>query len=129
MATKDKGQKPDIQKIKNAAPQQAQGVQLRTDASQSKATLEKVYTGEEIIELYEGGRRDFSGINASGVCFFEFYEHINVWAFKTDLKGINLKKANLEKANLKELDLSGADLEGACTARIYAAKVPSAAFV
>ncbi len=38
-------------------------IELRTYSTSSK---EKLYVGSEIIYLYNGGIRDFSGINAKG---------------------------------------------------------------
>jgi len=71
---------------------------------------------DDILRVYDGGRRDFSGVNLRGanlhranLCGADLS-----WAnlCGADLSWANLRGANLCEANLREADLRGANLSG-----------------
>ncbi|BAY85609.1 pentapeptide repeat protein [Calothrix parasitica NIES-267] len=55
-------------------------------------------TGQELLQLYAAGRKDFIRIQLEP---------------GTNLSGANLNNANLCDANLAEVDFTGANLQGA----------------
>lgn len=72
-------------------------VRNRGDATQQHRGGNMTVKENELIELYEEGRRDFSRVNLG----------------RADLSGINLSGASLTKADLSEAELNGAFLIGA----------------
>jgi hypothetical protein len=64
----------------------------------TEGTAQKPMSTRTFKKLYDGGRRDFSGV---------------VFERGADLGGVDLGGANLRGADLREADLRGADLIGA----------------
>ncbi|MCL5008637.1 MAG: pentapeptide repeat-containing protein, partial [Candidatus Marsarchaeota archaeon] len=112
MATKTK-KADDAQKGKTAL-----SATLRSNTPSATVTAEKVYTGKEIVDLYNSGRRDFIRINAKGANLTGA-NLINANFSGANLKHVDFKYANLQGAYLQNADLSGADLREANLAGAY----------
>lgn len=68
-----------------------------------------VMTAEELLERYEKGERDFSGIRLRGA-FLNNAELAEINLSGADLNGADFCRTNLTKANLSRINLSGANL-------------------
>jgi uncharacterized protein YjbI with pentapeptide repeats len=73
---------------------------------------------QELVKLYQEGRRDFSGADLLGADLSEAYldgaDLCGARLIAADLSGAHLSGANLSEARLNGADLHGADLSEAC---------------
>jgi len=82
----------------------------------------RVAKDEELIAALKGGRKDFSGMNFSGLCFKRLdlsgcnFKGANLQGWQVEhltLDGANFSDANLSGASLKDVMATGTKLDGA----------------